>query len=105
MAASIVALWFTHREFWRGFWLVSGIWCVVNSAIALAGLMGEPAEPPALRRLLLINAGLDVAYIAAGAILMSRPAPTLRGPGAAVVVQGFFLLIFDTVHALGLPPV
>mgnify|MGYP005836569745 FL=1 len=104
MAASIVALSVCRREGWRAFWLVSGIWCVVNSAIALAGLMGTPAALPALRRLLLINAGLDVAYVAVGAILASRPSPRLRGSGLAVVVQGLFLLIFDTLHAFGLPP-
>lgn len=105
MAASIVALSVCRREVWRAFWLVSGTWCVVNSTIALAGLMGTPAPLPALRRLLLINAGLDVAYVAVGAILLSRPMPRLRGSGLAVVVQGLFLLVFDTLHGFGLPPV
>lgn len=104
MAASIVALWLVRRELWRGFWFLSGIWCAVNCAIALAGLMGTPAAPAALRRILVVNAGLDVGYIVVGAVMMSRPAPTLRGSGLAVVVQGLFLLIFDAVHALALPP-
>jgi hypothetical protein len=104
MGASIVALSLARGDSWRAFWPVSGTWCVVNSAIALAGLMGTPAPLPALRRLLLINAGLDVAYVAVGAVLMSRPMPALRGPGMAVVIQGLFLLAFDTAHALGLPP-
>jgi MFS family permease len=105
MGASIVALAVCHSEFWRAFWLVCGIWCFVNCIIALAGLVGTPAALPALRRLLLINAGLDVVYVAVGAVLLSRRSLRLRGSGLAVVVQGLFLLIFDTVHAMLLPPV
>lgn len=105
MAGSIIALATSPRQFWRAFWLVCGLWCVVNCGIALGGLLSAPSALPALRRLLLVNAGLDVAYLAVGAFLMSRRAPGLRGAGLAVVTQALFLLIFDTVHALGLPSV
>lgn len=76
----------------------------MNCAVVLAGLMGTPATLPALRRFRLINAGLDLADVAVGVILISRSVPTLRGSGLAVVVQGLFLPILDTLRAVGLPP-
>ncbi|NPV46835.1 MAG: hypothetical protein HPY69_07745 [Armatimonadetes bacterium] len=58
----------------------------------------------ALRRALLINAGLDLLYIAAGICLLSRPNRSARGAGLAVVIQGSFLLFFDALHAWRLSP-
>jgi hypothetical protein len=58
-----------------------------------------------LRRVLLLNAGLDVGYLAAGAALVLAPAARargLRGDGLAVLVQGGFLLVLDTVAARAL---
>jgi hypothetical protein len=59
-----------------------------------------------LRRILLVNAGLDVGYVAAGAGGLARslrraqrPLPAMAGHCAAVVVQGGFLLVFDAAHA------
>ena len=57
-----------------------------------------------LRRVLLLNAALDVGYVALGlaAVRRGRASPSRRGlagHGAAVVLQGGFLLVFDAVHA------
>lgn len=59
-----------------------------------------------LRRVLLVNAGLDVGYVATGLAGVARsrrraygPLPAAAGHSAAVVLQGGFLLAFDTVHA------
>ena len=69
------------------------------------------AERRQLRRVLLVNAGLDVGYIATGAagvLWGSRRAdgsgglPAVMGHSAAVVSQGAFLLAFDTWHARAL---
>lgn len=64
----------------------------------------QERELRSLRRILLVNAGLDVGYIAAGLgglawSLRRAGRPTLAGHSAAVVVQGGFLLAFDTLHA------
>ncbi len=53
-----------------------------------------------LRRLLLVNAALDAGYVAVGLALRSgRLRPGAEQDGAAVVVQGGFLLAFDLWHA------
>lgn len=49
------------------------------------------------------NAALDVGYLAAGVALVAhRGRRRLRGDGAAVLVQGAFLLVLDTTAALAL---
>ncbi len=57
-------------------------------------------QPPRLRFLtrtvFLINAGLDVLYIAGGAALMGLgKSDFVKGSGAGVILQGSFLLLFD----------
>ncbi len=62
-----------------------------------------------LRRVLLVNAGLDIGYVAAGAagvawsMRRKGPLPAAAGHSAAVILQGGFLLVFDTVHARRAP--
>ncbi|WP_420147541.1 DUF6992 family protein [Spirosoma sp.] len=92
-------------------------WNLVNLSIAGLGLLGSrnaraDSETLAdavrrhenMKQLLLINAGLDVAYVIGGAYLQeranSRPnkADQLRGYGKSVMVQGGFLLAFDLVN-------
>ena len=105
VGAGVAGLWFADGERARGFWGMSAAWGLVNAGIAYAGLLGAEPEVGGLRTVLLVNAGLDVLYIAGGAYLLSRPEETSRGAGWAVIVQGAFLLIFDLVHALwALPP-
>lgn len=87
-------------------------WGAVDGAIALAGRWANRrkagpgaggAEEAKLRRLLLVNAGLDVLYVAGGAALAVRRGaddPFWLGTGLGIVVQGGFLLVFDLWHAL-----
>lgn len=106
----------------------SAAWGAADGAIAAAGewrRRSRPldlADPDAveagrarLRRLLLVNAVLDVGYVAGGAVLAlgstrvaartrgRRDAAAVRGDGLAVVVQGGFLLWLDVtaVRRLG----
>jgi hypothetical protein len=53
-----------------------------------------------LRTVLLVNAGLDVGYLAAGTWLVRDG--RWRADGAAVLVQGAFLLALDSLAALAL---
>ena len=92
-------------------------WGAVDAAIGAWGrwrrTRAVPADPAAdaerLRRLLLVNSGLDVGYVLAGTALMLAPSQLLRrwpdrvatgaSVGAAVVVQGAFLLVLDLTSA------
>jgi hypothetical protein len=107
--------------FWRGFGVQTAAWGLIDGVIALAGARGAAAKaarpeshPPArqaeeaatLRRVLGINAGLDVAYVLGGLVLArtrGRKEPFLRGTGWGIVAQGAFLLGFDLVHRRLIP--
>lgn len=56
------------------------------------------AESRTLRRVLLLNVGLDAGYVAGGAALW-RGRPAAAGAAAAIVLQGAFLLLHDAHHA------
>lgn len=57
-----------------------------------------------LRRLLWINAGLDVLYMIGGLWYALRAkSPRGRGMGVGVIFQGLFLLIFDVLQAREVP--
>ncbi|WP_372595425.1 hypothetical protein [Actinotalea sp.] len=84
-------------------------WAAINALLALGGwaalrrrsTAGSRSDETAdrvrrLRRVLLVNAGLDVGYVVGG-IALARTAR--RGDGLAIVVQGTFLLWLDTRHA------
>ncbi len=81
----------------------------VGAARAASG-RGRPPTASRLRRVLLVNAALDVGYVAAGAHLVHhRPrlggrvtGAQAAGHGWAVVVQGAALLVLDLAHAAAL---
>ncbi|AWR86068.1 DUF6992 family protein [Meiothermus taiwanensis] len=100
LAGAVLGLWRTGQVFWRAFWFMNGVWALVNAAIAYAGWLGAEPEPDGLRRLIWINAGLDVLYVAAGLVLWTRPGPMHKGFGLAIAIQGLFLFFFDLLHAL-----
>lgn len=61
------------------------------------------AEDRKLRKIFLINAGLDVLYVAAGAALLGfGKNDFVRGSGAGVILQGSFLFVFDGAMGIGL---
>lgn len=88
-------------------------WNVVNLGITTAGFYGAKdasnkqysteqsiSEQHKTERILLINAGLDVAYMAGGWYLNRRgiikSSDRLHGYGNAIILQGAFLLLFDS---------
>lgn len=95
-------------------------WNVVNLGLAAGGLYGSLTESAhgislfetvekqaSIERILLLNAGLDAAYMAAGAWMLERSktasnqATLWQGYGQSLVLQGAFLLIFDvTVYMI-----
>jgi hypothetical protein len=108
-------LWMAEAEGWRAFGWQALLWGAIDGVIALVGAralrgqrrrgeVGDPArvapERRRLRRLLVMNAGLDVGYVLVGiALLIFWRTEAGAGHGWGVVVQGGFLLVFDAWHA------
>lgn len=120
VAAGIALLALTADPWWHGIGVEAVAWGAIDAAIAAAGLVsarrgrsraaGDPEaagrEARKLRRLLLVNAGLDVGYIVAGLAVAGPVAngdPFVAGNGWGVVIQGAFLLGFDAWHARRVP--
>jgi hypothetical protein len=109
----------TGSRFLRAFGSQSIGWGAIDAGLALGGrararrLLAGPVDPAAaaaeaarIRRILAINAGLDVLYVAGGlavAVGRGRSDPAARGHGLAAVAQGAFLLAFDAWHAARVP--
>ena len=97
----------------RYFHQMNAMWNVVNLGIATFGyvnaLNADPysmglsqvvGEYTTLQNILLLNAGLDVAYMTAGFFLRERSktaskAEMLKGYGNGLILQGAFLFVFD----------
>ena len=109
------------NTFWRAVgWQFIG-WGLIDALIALLGQtaaqsridsypnpgLGEVKikEAKNLRRLLWINAGLDVLYVLGGRSLIRRDSGdgARHGMGFGIVLQGAFLFFFDVYHALANP--
>lgn len=107
------------NDFLRGIGIQFMAWGAIDWIIAVLGTVATkrrkarltPDELPdaslkegsKLKRILLINTGLDVLYVAAGIALivtLGADNPEWRGHGWGVIVQGGFLFFFDLYHAL-----
>ena len=105
---------FSPKTFWKQFARQALIWGAIDAALAVFGLRGaskketrfangelnsrdEAKEARGFYRILLINTGLDVFYVAGGAWLMQRfkTRADRRGMGLGVLVQGLWLFLFD----------
>jgi hypothetical protein len=90
------------------------IWGSVNLLVALPGYIGARKSPidlalagsiknqSVLEKTFAFNAGLDLAYIAAGAWTLEKGKTNsnpdkYRGYGKSIIMQGAFLLLFDAV--------
>ena len=95
------------RRWWTGFWSMNIFWIAIDLGIVVWSLLDPIVEVEAFRRVLAINGGLDIAYLVTGLILVTRRDRLASGFGAAILVQGLFLLIFDLVWwwVLGAPTV
>jgi len=115
----VSGLVFGRGDFWRGFAIQALVWAAVDAIIAVFGLRSSlprlylpvdlaiaERETKKLRKILWINAGLDVLYITGGSLLYianTASDPFLAGTGAGIILQGGFLLLFDLWHALHTP--
>lgn len=106
--------WVAEDPAWKAFHGTNAAWNTVNLGLAAAGTVSLARRPDAsllerqergarLHRLLLVNAGLDVGYMATGAALWGVGARDHRsaelvGVGSSLVFQGAFLLGFDLIY-------
>jgi Family of unknown function (DUF6992) len=110
----------TGNRFLRAFGGQTAGWGAIDAGLAIGGwararrLLASPSADPSriaheasrVRRILAVNAGLDVLYIAGGLAVAAgrgRHDAAARGHGLAAVVQGTFLLVFDAWHAARVP--
>lgn len=106
--------WFAAEDpTWKAFHGTNAAWNTVNLGLAAAGAVSMSRRPvetaserltrsKRLHRILAINAGLDVGYMAAGGTLWALGTdggnPDLVGMGSALLFQGAFLLAFDLTY-------
>lgn len=80
-----------------------GYWSTMRTDPASFDLASTLAEQHKLQKILLFNAGLDIAYMLGGAYLIERAKndldrrDQLRGFGKSIILQGGFLFAFDLV--------
>jgi hypothetical protein len=87
-------------------------WGAIDAALALSGRINarrkeqqlldkaeEQHEASHFRKIVAVNAGLDVLYVLGGWWLMRRSErdAARRGMGLGIIVQGAFLLIYDSL--------
>lgn len=106
----------------RGFASQNVGWGVVNLGIAFLGgrvtqrrreKLADPNAPEVLaretrnmRRLLLVNAGLDLLYVLGGwrlAATRGQSDARMRGAGYGIMLQGALLFVWDAVLVLMMP--
>ena len=116
MAAGGVGYFSAQQDEWKHFHEMNVLWGAVNTGIAVMGLRGVRKEISAgynykqaydryrsNKKLYLINAGLDVLYIAGGIALNEYGHSTTKdqamylGFGRSVAIQGIALLLFDNI--------
>ena len=118
-AGSIIGgLAFAARRdpWWRAFgqqhvgWGAADLGIVGALAVVQRRRMAKLANPYApavlererrrLRTILWVNVAADAGYCVLGLMLSRRAEPRAAGAGAAIIVQGAFLLAHDTQHAV-----
>lgn len=79
-------------------------WSGRRGARQHAALVVTPTPDPdeikaahSFQRLVAVNAGLDLLYIAGGLRLARDGRPDRRGVGLGIAIQGLFLLIYDSL--------
>lgn len=111
-----------RSPFWKGIGSQAVGWGIINIAIAFFGNQAAQRrqksltdantpdklnqEASNLRRLLWLNAGLDLLYMLGGWQLTHRVGKTRLfrvGTGWGIIIQGALLLVFDGFHAIRVP--
>ncbi|MEO7910051.1 MAG: hypothetical protein ABIV47_10415 [Roseiflexaceae bacterium] len=110
--AAGVPMLLSHDQRIRQAGVQSIIWGAIDAALAWFGRRGArdkissgandgSLQARRFRMILLINAGLDAGYVAGGWVLLrgARGREQRVGTGLGIIMQGLFLLIYDSVLA------
>lgn len=115
VAGTVATFYYKKNPVLKHFFQMNALWNIVNLVIAAIGLHQLSLLDPStvklqellykvftFEKLLLFNAGLDIAYIAIGSFLVERGAnhksTLLKGFGKALWLQGGFLFLFDILY-------
>ncbi|MBB3205502.1 hypothetical protein FHS27_001302 [Rhodopirellula rubra] len=85
------------RDSVRGFWLMVGLWGLLDGAIVWPALIQDPMAPDELRWVLGINLFLQLVYLPTGIVLATRAKPLVKGFGWGVLVSAVLLGVIDAV--------
>ncbi len=97
LGAAVVGLYAGPRESFRGFWFMTGIWGVIDGAVAWSSFVQEPMPLDELRGVLAINLGLQAVYLPLGLVMATRSKPALKGLGYGILVQAVALGVIDAI--------
>ncbi|MCF3111686.1 hypothetical protein LL912_23060 [Niabella sp. CC-SYL272] len=118
MGSGIIGALSTNNTEVKAFHTMNALWGVVNTGIGVLGLMrvhkekglsvtdaGKYRAYRNVKKLYLVNGGLDLLYMGTGAFLKARAdraknPPRNRGYGHSLIVQGAGLLLFDVTMYL-----
>jgi uncharacterized membrane protein HdeD (DUF308 family) len=102
LGAATVALFLRPRDSARGFWLMIGLWGLLDGLIVWPSLLQEPMAPDKLRWVLGINLMLQLVYLPTGILLATRAKPLVKGFGWGVLVSAILLAAIDATFYLRL---
>ncbi|WP_390852807.1 DUF6992 family protein [Aporhodopirellula rubra] len=97
LGSATVALFMRPRDSVRGFWLMVGLWGLLDGAIVWPALIQDPMAPDELRWVLGINLFLQLVYLPTGIVLATRAKPLVKGFGWGVLVSAVLLGVIDAV--------
>ena len=97
LAASTIALFTRPRESYRGFWLMLGLWGILDGVIVWPSLLQEPMTLADMRVVLGINLLLQCIYLPTGIIMATRAKPLVKGFGYGILVSAISLGIIDAI--------
>lgn len=106
-------LFFFVQKKWKAFWLMNGLWGVINVCLSIFSLVKSGRTPLAselsqaislfsnTRAFIAFSLALNVSYALIGFIMLREgqrvQRQRLKGFGIAIIVQGVFLLLFDSL--------
>lgn len=102
LGSAVVALFLKPRDSARGFWLMVGLWGLLDGFIVWPALLQEPIAFDELRRLLGINLLLQLVYLPIGIVLATRAKAIVKGLGWGLLASALLLGAIDAVFYLRL---
>jgi len=102
LGASAIALFRKPGAAQRGFWLMIGLWGLLDGAIVWPSLLGDPMAADDLRRILVINLMLQAVYLPTGLILATRSKSLVKGFGWGIIASAVPLAVIDGIFYLRL---